>query len=474
MSIAAKRSRDRGKKKLTKAVLSVGVTLVLLIVLAVWVLAPKSSGVKISESGFTSVSRVDVVDRVRVEGKIQPHRVESLFSSLTGKVSGIEVAIGDRVSAGQHVVTIDTQTVQRELDSARIQQGGLVANSNSQVATARSQVDQYRKGIENGTNPEISAATNALRQAQEQRNAAQSDLNAKVDARDGVAAAGVADPALDQEVRAAQSALNAAQQSVGDAERAVSAARETAQNQLTAHESALAEAINSANGAQATSDQTLGQLEADLASGRLTAPFAGVVLNIAAQKGAQPTGALLTVGDDSKLVIETSVGEADVAKLSKGNSVTFTTAGSDKERTGVVTFVSPVAKAESEATDAAAAAATQGNPEFKVLIEVTGDREGLLLGSKVRAQIKTDEVKNTLAVPLDAVYTKDNGSKAVLVLKREGDNLAVIEERSVETGIRNNVEIAVTGGDLREGDEVVSQASEYREGIGSDIEITAE
>lgn len=482
MSVPAT-SRHPGRKglsKLAKVFIALGLVLLALIALAMWTLRPKGSdGPIISAAEYTVLEREDVSNSVRVTGTVQPYKVQSISTALPGKVSSVDVAAGDRIEEGELVATIDTQATERELENARIQQEGLVASSASQESAARTQYNNYRKSIDEGTNPEILAAQANLRQAISQRDLAQSDYNAKAAARDMAPAE--ESSALALEVTAAQAALDLAQAAVKDAETGVQTARDAAATQLATLENALTEATNAANSARTTSEQTLGALQNDLNSARITSPLGGVVMNVGVQPGSQPTAAIATIGDDSKLTITSSVRAADIAKVKEGNEVTFTadTTGS-REFTGKVTQVSRIAQTQQTGTESNGALAMMGGSassgqapaEFTVQIEVTGDREGLYIGSGVKADIITEQEKGTLGVPTDAVFEEEDGTKSVLVLTNNTGTNATIEKRTVETGLTTDATVSLTGGDIAEGDTVISFPEAYRGMEGQEIAVT--
>ena len=68
---------------------------------------------------------------------------------------------------------------------------------------------------------------------------------------------------------------------------------------------------------------------------------------------------------------------------------------------------------------------------------------------------------------------EEDGKKKVLVMATEGEDATSgkVEERIVKTGASNDVDIAITGGDLKAGDIVVNWPDEYRERIGETVEI---
>lgn len=221
-----------------------------------------------------------------------------------------------------------------------------------------------------------------------------------------------------------------------------------------------------------------GTLEYQVQEATIYSPIAGIVTRVDVQEGDIPQGRILSVADDSRLLIRADVREADVPNIAKDNLVKFTsTATGKKEYTGRVVRVSPAGDSESDA--AAAAAMAQGGRSgesavtFPVEIEVTGDKEGLLLGGSVRAEIITAESKDALNVPIDAVY-EDGGKQKVLVLAtdKDGDRSGKVEERVVETGAANDVDIAVTGGEIKAGDIVINWPEDYRGKVGQTVEIT--
>lgn len=249
-----------------------------------------------------------------------------------------------------------------------------------------------------------------------------------------------------------------------------------AQAQVAQERSQLQAQVDSAwRAAEAAElDSSDGTLEYQVQEATIYSPINGVVTSVDVQEGDIPQGRVLSLADDSRLLIRADVREADVPSIAKGNKVTFTsTATGKKEYTGRVVRVSPAAAQPSDPQ-----AALQGGGEtsavvFPVEIEVTGDTEGLLLGGSVRAEIITQQDEDALSVPVDAVYD-DDGAKKVLVLATDGDGARSgnIEERTVETGASNDVDIAITGGELKAGDIVVNWPEEYTDRIGETVKIS--
>ena len=263
-----------------------------------------------------------------------------------------------------------------------------------------------------------------------------------------------------------------------DAQAGLAAARSAAAQEGNQLQAQLDSAIRQAETAQLGDGD--GTLEYQVRESTIYAPMAGLVTSVDVREGDIPQGKLLTIADDSRLVIRTDVRESDVPNVKEGDRVEFpTTATGKKTFKGRVTRIAPASDSVASGNqNPMQGMPQQGNNKsnevtFPVEIEVTGDKEGLLLGGSARAEIITAEAKDALNVPLDAVYGEDNDQK-VLVLATDGDEAksGTVEERSVTTGASNDVDVAVTGGELKPGDIVINWPEEYEGRVGETVEIT--
>lgn len=222
-------------------------------------------------------------------------------------------------------------------------------------------------------------------------------------------------------------------------------------------------------------------LEYQMEDREVTSPINGVVTKIEAEEGSPAGGALMTISDTSRYLIKASVRETDVADVKEGNRVTFTTPiTGDRKFEGKVRRIAPMADGADEGAAAAARAMQGGGQDnkkdtgvsFPVEIEVTGDTKGLRLGGSARVEIITDEDRDHLSIPRDAVYDNDK----VLVLNRADKEATegTIEERTVKTGVKNDTDIAVTGGEVKEGDVVIAWPDEFRDRVGEKVSIADE
>ena len=295
---------------------------------------------------------------------------------------------------------------------------------------------------------------------------------------------------VDQEVAAAQRNVAGAFAAKREAATGLESAKLAADQQLSTYNQGVQQAIRAAEAGQLVSEQANSQLRYDISSSEIRAPFSGVVTNVAAEQGKAANGALLAVGDDSKLLVRADVKEVDVSKITPGLPVTFTTVGTGaKEFHGRVTSVSSVSGSSQEPSGgaqggggASAAAGTGGaggggasgsgtqKVTFPIEIEVTGERQGLLIGGTAKAQVITEKKANVLTVPRDAVFTNDKGEQCVLVVA-EDSGLKVVAERKVKVGSANDVDTIISEGDLKSGDTVLSNPDSYRSLVGQQVKL---
>lgn len=502
----------------------------------------KDKGEGLAPGDYTIASAEGVSDSVVVNGKIAPARAINITTPLQTEVERIAVAPGDRVKAEQFLASLNVEQLQKQLDVQQRQQANAQADAMQSVETAQAQLNVLNEQINNGTYPAIAAAQSQLSQAQAAYNAAAGangtagvvlgavrvatqmagHISSQVDQAVSSHLPGGTLPEMPQlpqvPAQAPQVPAQAPQVSVqlpqdpaqgltaeqlaqlagGGAgagmgagagvstDQAYAALQEAKANLAAARSQAEQERLQ----AQAQVDSAWraaenaklgdgdGTLEYQVQEATIYSPIAGIVTRVDVQEGDIPQGRILSVADDSRLLIRADVREADVPNIAKDNRVKFTsTATGKKEFTGRVVRVSPAG--DSEPDGAAAAAMAQGGRggdstvTFPVEIEVTGDKEGLLLGGSVRAEIITAESKDALNVPVDAVF-EDGGKQKVLVLAtdKDGDRSGKVEERVVETGAANDVDVAVTGGEIKAGDIVLNWPEDYRDKVGQKVEIT--
>ncbi|NJN16850.1 MAG: efflux RND transporter periplasmic adaptor subunit [Oscillochloris sp.] len=212
--------------------------------------------------------------------------------------------------------------------------------------------------------------------------------------------------------------------------------------QLTADPQSSDFARAEARVAQAQAQVEQAQLRLDDAT--LRAPFAGTIaaVNVAPGEAINAQGAPVVLIDVSRYLVNVTVDEVDIARVSIGQPVeVLIDALGAPTLDGTVLRLEPLPQTDSAVT------------AYKVTIEI--DPVGLALkpGMTASATIIADERSNVLSVPVAALRREGTTSLlSVAILNEDGSSR--IEERAVKTGLTTGDRIEITSG-LAEGEQVV-------------------
>jgi HlyD family secretion protein len=369
---------------------------------------------------------------VSATGNLQPTNEVQVGSEQSGLITQVFVDNNDRVTAGQPLARLDTA----RLNDALVQAQAGLASAQAQVATALASAAQARATL---------ARQEEVYRISNHRVPSETELDtARAENQRGIAG-----------VRAAQAQVSQA-------------------------------------GAQVSSAQT------NLSKATIYSPVNGVVLSRQIDPGQTVAASftapvLFTIAEDlSRMKLEVRVDEADVAQVHEGQRATFTVdAYPGRTFPAVVTRVDVGANASGSTTSgssAANAASASGSViAYTAVLAVDNPNLELRPGMTATANIVTTERQNVLLVPnaalrwspeRDAGNAKAGGVTSVLVprigrrgggggrevsigrgsrqtvyvLGADGNPQAV----QVIVGESNGSETEVTGGDLHEGQEVIT------------------
>ena len=349
---------------------------------------------------------------VTATGTVQPTNQVQISSELSGTVATVDVDFNDRVTKGQPLATL--------------------VPDNLQAAVA------------------LSAATLTAREADVRQAQATVDETAAAYARA-------------QQLSVKQLA------SQGTTESAKAAADRAVATLASANANLR---IAQANAAIAKSD---------LEKANITSPIDGVVLSRAVEVGQTVASSLqapilFTLAEDlTKMRLEVDIDEADVGKVTQGDTATFTVEAYSGRK-----FPATIAQIRySPAT-------VEGVVTYKAILTVDNSELVLRPGMTATADITVEEVKDTLLVPNAALRyappvaqqarQRTGGLLGLLMPSGGGRNRAITpaatgadgtrtlyvlrdgapEGVTVKVGVSDGSHTAIVSGDLKEGDQVVS------------------
>jgi multidrug efflux pump subunit AcrA (membrane-fusion protein) len=257
-----------------------------------------------------------------------------------------------------------------------------------------------------------------------------------------------------QQVKAAQSSLDAAEEDLADA-------KEAAATTTTAPPGGQSQgSTQSVTSLQAKVDQaelSLQQAKNALSATVLTAPGAGTVTAITGSVGQQvgsssaassssakgstsgssTTSGFITLTDLANLVVKANVAEIDVSKVKAGQDASVT-----------VNALPDTPIAAKVITADLTPTTTNNIVQFGVSLSLTQPPQGLRPGQSASVSITVARADDALAVPSAAVRTV-GGTSTVTVLSNGQE-----ETRVVQVGVRSEALVQITSG-LSDGDQVV-------------------
>ena len=305
---------DRPDRRIVAAVLAaIAITVVVVAVIA----GVGSGSPAPSASSAATQPPVAIADQVVADGRAVPTKTAELAADVPGTVETVPIELGQQVTAGTTLVTLETDAIDLELAGA---------TAAAEAATARSE-----------------QAAASVKQAAEQ--------------------VAVAEATLDQ----AQAALATARdRNVGEDEAA--AARNAARAQVRSAKAGLA--VAQAGGRAAAADArraatAVSSLEETKAGYTLVAPIAGTVASLGASVGQQVTPAqvLVRIADTTDWTFETTdLDESGIARIAVGDPATVTLDGvPGVEIPGTVTRIGTFGESR------------QGGIVYRVVVTPTGD-----------------------------------------------------------------------------------------------------
>ena len=355
-----------------------------------------SQGTGTIEHVTTFVYKGDLISSVTVSGSAQPVSSTVVTPEVDGIIQDVRVSEGDTVNAGDVLFTLKNDSLDRAVTQAQQE----AASAQRALDDANAAYDQAYRTYKKALNTWNSAKT-----AEEQTMMQDPD------------------DVWYSTVVPAASSVDAAKTTLANAQQAVADAQATADKRtVTAPVSGSVIAVNAQNGAS---------------------------WGAAAASGSATTGPLVQIADLSQLRVTTSVDEMDISSLAIGQSATVTfSALPDVTLEGTVERVATASESSESYGYGYSSTAT-----YKVSLIIPAPDPRVKPGMTADATIVTQDVPDSLIVPIAALHEAEDGSSYVWILKGDDPSQeGSWEKRTVEILAKNADEAAITN--VKEGDEV--------------------
>jgi len=244
----------------------------------------------------------------------------------------------------------------------------------------------------------------------------------------------------------------------------LAATEKTVKEQLKTYENNVISAQIGAN--KAAQEESLRQLKENLDDTQVTAPVSGTVTAVYAKVGGSGSGLLFVIENVDELIVNTSVKGYDVGTVQTGMKVLIRSdATGDAEMDGTITSIAPTSK-----KNAMGQTDTTGEAVFAAEVAVTSKDTGLRIGMEAQLDYILEEQSHVLAVPYDAVYLNEAGETCILIAEPVDDaDHYLIRSIPVTTGMDDDLDMVVTGPEIREGLMVINEADSYLELLGQTV-----
>lgn len=354
-----------------------------------------------------TVARADVVKNISLSGQTVPKSQVDIAAKYAGKVTAVDVELGQAVTTGDVLVVQDTQDAE-------------VSIRQNQAA--------YEQAVADATTTEASTNANYIK--------AQSDYKRAVDSYQRY-------KTLYDVGAISKEALDTNAQSMA----AAKAALDLLENQMHS-DSGVASSIVAGQAAALKAQYTVEAMQTQRDALIIRAPRSGIIGYRQVEVGSMLASGqkILSIVDNSEMYVDCQVAAEDLLALWNGMAVDVNLPAVGKTLHGKVIYISL-------ATDAT----TQ---TFSIRVRL--DKPNSEIRGGLFSQINLTSIlrANTISVPNNAILEK-NGKTYVAVI----DSQNVIEERTIQVGAVGSLNTEVLSG-LKEGENIaVSNLSRLYTGI---------
>lgn len=410
--------------------------------------ASRSLAAPTSRYVTAATSTGDVDATYSATGTISRKNAATASFPVSGTVNSVKVAVGDTVTAGQTLATLDTTALQL----AVLQAEATVAQATASLSSAQhpTSTSSSRGGSGSGITIDGKQLTAAVGQVNQAVAAESKACDAVIAAWGGTtsgtgssprsapsataSASGAAVSAGEIQAcasaRAAVTAANAKLNAVVAAMTKTGSAKGSSGSSTTVNKAAVA----SAKAAVVKANQTLTTAQDDLTAATLTAPISGTVGLVGLAKGSNASSGSISIVGPGAATVSFELPLAQRQQVTIGQSVAVSPAGSTAALPGKITSIAAL---ETSGTSG-------DSPTYTTTVTVTDSKNLLASGAKASVQINVAAVTGVLRVPASAVTPTGAGTATVLLVASSDANSAT--STSVKTGVVGGGWVEITSG----------------------------
>jgi len=354
------------------------------------------------------ISNGSISAEVEYASNLKPAKEVVVLSKTGGKIASVNVNVGDKVTAGQVLYTLDKSELDANLRSQQAALNG--ANADLEKTSDSSQAQQ------------VSQAEQVAGKAQVQFSNAEDNYNKM--------------QKLYQTGAISKKELDDSKKEYDNA----SIDLKSAQDNLSILENRIGPQSTKSAAAkvdQAQAGVNTAQIQVNNAT--ITSPITGVVSSKDAEVGqmASSQSGSVTVIDSAKLTAEITVPDKMLGKLQVGQTVpVIITALDNKKISAVIDVISPNV--------------TSKDNSYVVKVKIDNSNGELKAGMFAKVSLQAESKDNVLTVPNQAIKI-ENGVNYIYIVEN-----SKIRKVSVDTGISNEKSTEITG-NVKDGAEIITE-----------------
>lgn len=369
--------------------------------------APAAAVMATDIVGGAKVEKGDLKSNVYISGTVEANDSRNISYMGGGLVDEVYVKAGDRVTADQVLVKINSDKLDSELKKLM-----------NELGISKTELNKLKQ---RGIGDAEAAYKNAQISFENAKNAYESNQSLY---KSGAISS--------DELSRSKQQYDVAKLSLDNAQVAYNQAK--AQVDIKISEQRLQ-----------SSNITIADLQKDIEKTVVKTPIAGTVTSVNAKAGEvlPNNGILLTIEDLDKKIVKAYVSENEINRISLGQKVRIT-GNSIKGKTfeGSVSYIAPGTIRQ------------EGSKNVKVEVKIALNENvpELRPGFNVNLEIVTVERNGVLMVPFEAIGTETDGRKYVNVIEGEaGKKGSSVKKVYITTGVEGDIAVEVISGDLKEG-----------------------
>ena len=466
------------------------------------------------QTTLTELHPTDLTDSITVKGTVESIDKKNVYTTLGFRIQEVDAHVGDRVEEGQVLCILDTADLDLSIQQLKAQlqvsqqtslnqyennqriydqaSSDLSSNSNPQVVTAQNAVNTAKVNLQNAqrvydeavndfnnsTDPNVTAAESALASAKlDLDSKEQTNSNNEILYNNGVISQSEYQQSQDL-YNDAQNKYDDAQKTLDNAKTAQSRSLDQAKNNLDAANAAYKSASDTYKTASETAKQQLDtyksnldsseialnqdsmllniqQLEKQEADSTIKAPSSGTVTAVYATEGSVGSGLLFVIEDTDHLQITGNVKEYDYPNVKMGMDVIIQSdATGDNEYKGEVSQIDPAAT-----KDALGQTQSNGDVQFGITVAITSEDTPLRIGMSANLSLVVAQKSDIFCVRYDAVVQNEKGQNVIFAAESSDSGVYQFQQIVVDIGISNDIYLEVSGDKIKEGLQVVNDAS---------------